>query len=120
MSTSFQELAGRVALPRGIDVCRIGIGCWPIGGPDSNLGMPMGWSTADDTEARRGLDRAYELGANLFDTADVYGHGHSERLVGWLLSHVPRNQVAVASKAVSYTHLRAHETRHDLVCRLLL
>src|SRR5450756_3213939 len=35
-------------------------------------------------------------------------------------SSVPKSQIGVVPRAVSYTHLRAHETRHDLVCRLLL
>jgi methylglyoxal reductase len=89
---------GTVKLPTGADVARLGIGCWGIGGPDDNLGLPMGWSTSDDSEARRGLELAYELGANLYDTADVYGHGRSERLLGSLLRQVPRSTVAVTSK----------------------
>ncbi|MCX5402283.1 aldo/keto reductase [Streptomyces sp. NBC_00102] len=60
--------------------------------------MPMGWSTAEDTRSLDALARAFELGANLFDTADVYGHGHSERLLGIFLKDVPREQVAVTSK----------------------
>nr|WSX75835.1 aldo/keto reductase [Streptomyces sp. NBC_00899] len=94
---------GAIALPGGAAVGRLGIGCWPIGGPAHNLGMPMGWSTATDTEARQGLERAYELGANLFDTADVYGLGHSERLLGNLLAAVPRRSVAVCSKVGYFT-----------------
>jgi len=79
MSAQIDASPGTLVLPGGKSVSCIGVGCWAIGGPDHNLGMPMGWSTADDDAARRGLDTAYELGANLFDTADVYGHGHSER-----------------------------------------
>lgn len=94
---------GRITLPGGARVGRLGIGCWPIGGPADNLGMPMGWSTATDRQARLGLERAFELGANLFDTADVYGLGHSERLLGGLLATVPRDQVAVASKVGYFT-----------------
>ncbi|MFB8086915.1 aldo/keto reductase [Streptomyces sp. NPDC055992] len=89
---------GRTTLPGGKEVSRLGIGCWPIGGPAENLGMPMGWSTARDSRSLDGLARAFELGANLFDTADVYGHGHSERLLGAFLTGVPRHQVAVTSK----------------------
>jgi len=47
----------------------------------------MGWSTADEAASLRGLEVAYQLGANLFDTADVYGHGRSERLLGHTASH---------------------------------
>src|SRR5579859_1929553 len=64
---------GRRMLAGSLSVHPVGIGCWAIGGPDDNLGMPMGWSTASDEEALRGLEAACALGANLFDTADVYG-----------------------------------------------
>ncbi|MFI9362039.1 aldo/keto reductase [Kitasatospora sp. NPDC053057] len=94
---------GRVTLPGGAVVSRLGIGCWPIGGPAHNLGMPMGWSTADDKQAITGLERAFVLGANLFDTADVYGHGRSERLLGTVLDGIPREQFAVTSKVGYFT-----------------
>ncbi len=67
----------------------MGIGCWAIGGPDVNLGLPMGWGPIDEGAALAGLERAYELGTSLFDTADVYGHGRSERLLGQLVKQVP-------------------------------
>src|ERR1019366_7587153 len=70
----------RVLGKTGIVVSEVGVGCWGIGGPDWNLNMPMGWGGNDDEESRRGLRCAIDLGANHFDTADVYGHGHSERL----------------------------------------
>ncbi|WP_344638272.1 aldo/keto reductase [Kitasatospora cystarginea] len=63
---------------------RIGIGCWPIGGPFESDGVPTGWSTASDEKALSGLRRAWELGVRLFDTSDLYGLGHSERLLGRL------------------------------------
>ncbi|MGH8909843.1 MAG: aldo/keto reductase [Egibacteraceae bacterium] len=58
----------------------------------------MGWSTADDKASLQGLLRAFELGATLFDTADVYGRGRSERPLGRFLREVPRDQVVIASK----------------------
>ncbi|MFD6770834.1 aldo/keto reductase [Micromonospora chalcea] len=88
----------RVLGDTGISVPAVGMGCWAIGGPDHNLGMPMGWSTADDAESAAGLERAHALGARLFDTADVYGHGHSERLIGQLVAQVPRADLVLASK----------------------
>jgi aryl-alcohol dehydrogenase-like predicted oxidoreductase len=101
-------------MPGGKLACRVGIGCWPIGGPDENLGMPMGWSTATDNAARAGLERAFELGANLFDTADVYGHGHSERLIATLLAQVPREEVIVCGKTGYFagTAPHAYDPRH--------
>ncbi|MFI6112833.1 aldo/keto reductase [Kitasatospora sp. NPDC051164] len=88
----------RRTLTRGLSVHPIGIGAWAVGGSDDNLGLPMGWGTADDTASRRGLEEAYELGANLIDTADVYGHGHSERIIGDFVATVPRDTVVLSSK----------------------
>ncbi|GAA2773702.1 aldo/keto reductase [Kitasatospora cinereorecta] len=94
---------GTLTLPGGTTCSRLGIGCWPIGGPAHNLGMPMGWSTADDDRSLAGLERAFALGANLFDTADVYGHGHSEQLLGTFLRGIPRSEFAVTSKVGYFT-----------------
>ncbi|MFI1727560.1 aldo/keto reductase [Streptomyces sp. NPDC020489] len=88
----------RRILAGGLSVHPIGIGAWALGGCDHNLGLPMGWSTADDAASRRGLERAYELGANLIDTADVYGHGHSERIIGDFTATVERDTVVLSSK----------------------
>ncbi|MEU7028897.1 aldo/keto reductase [Streptomyces sp. NPDC046275] len=95
---SVPQSVPRRTLARGLSVHPIGIGAWALGGPDHNLGLPMGWSTADDAASRRGLETAYELGANLIDTADVYGHGHSERVIGDFVATVPRNTVVLSSK----------------------
>lgn len=98
----------RRLLAGGPDVHPVGIGCWAIGGPDHNLGMPMGWSTADDAEALRGLEAAFGLGANLFDTADVYGHGHSERLLGQLVRTAGRDGLVLSSKTGYFAGTAAH------------
>lgn len=109
----------RRTLAGGLTVHPLGIGCWAIGGPDHNLGLPMGWSTADDAASLAGLERAFELGANLYDTADVYGHGHSERLLGRFLRQVPRDQVVISSKTGYFAGTAAHpytpsHMRHQL------
>ncbi|WP_308014008.1 aldo/keto reductase [Streptantibioticus parmotrematis] len=88
----------RRTLARGLSVHPVGIGGWALGGPDTNLGLPMGWSTADDTASRHGLEAAHELGANLIDTADVYGHGHSERVIGDFVTTINRDTVVLSSK----------------------
>ncbi|MGW3163296.1 aldo/keto reductase [Streptomyces sp. NPDC001142] len=106
-------------LTGGLTVRPLGVGCWAIGGPDTNLGLPMGWSTADDAASMAGLEAAYSLGANLFDTADVYGHGRSERLIGRLVDAVPRDSVVLSSKVGYFTGTAAHayepgHMRHQL------
>jgi methylglyoxal reductase len=99
----------------GITVPAIGIGCWAIGGPDDNLGMPMGWSTgADEKQSLAGLETAWQYGARLYDTADVYGHGKSERILGRLVAQVPRHEIVLASKVGYFAGTAEHgfEPRH--------
>ncbi len=78
----------RILGKSGLLVSEIGIGCWAIGGLDWNLNMEMGWGDTNDEQSLAGLYKAFDLGANHFDTADVYGHGHSERLIGIFLKSV--------------------------------
>ena len=59
----------------GWKVSEVGFGAWAIGG---------GWGTVDDNESMATLHRALDRGVNFFDTADVYGDGHSERLIARL------------------------------------
>jgi aryl-alcohol dehydrogenase-like predicted oxidoreductase len=59
----------------GFDVSTISMGCWAIGGA---------WGRVDDDQSLAALHRALDLGVNFFDTADVYGDGHSERLIARL------------------------------------
>ncbi|MFC0037288.1 aldo/keto reductase [Actinomadura rayongensis] len=91
----------------GRPVSSLGAGCWTIGGAATNRGVPIGWDGVDSARAFDGLLRAHELGVTLYDTADVYGLGHSERLLGRLLAHVPRHEVTVSSK-VGYFASAAH------------
>src|SRR5205807_2011042 len=51
----------------------------------------------DDADSRRAVRRAHELGCNFFDTADVYGHGHSEEVLGAALDGI-RPDVIIATK----------------------
>jgi aryl-alcohol dehydrogenase-like predicted oxidoreductase len=81
----------------GIEVSALGLGCWAIGGPYWANGNPSGWGHVDDAESLRGLARALELGITFFDTADVYGCGHSERLLGQALAGA-RDKVVIATK----------------------
>ena len=78
----------------GLSVSEIGFGAWAIGG--NAFGNSYG--PTDDAESTRAIRRAFELGCNFFDTADVYGHGHSETLLGAAL-HDVRDQVFFATKA---------------------
>ena len=75
----------------------LGLGCWAIGGPFWEQGGWMGYGTVDDDESLRALHRALDLGVTFFDTASVYGCGHSEGLLGRALAGW-REPVVVATK----------------------
>lgn len=81
----------------GWRIAEIGLGCNQFGGPFVIDGKPGGWSGVDDTESIATLQRAVELGVNFFDTADQYGHGHSEQIVGTALRPC-RDRVYLATK----------------------
>lgn len=79
----------------------LGIGTWAIGGPFTSNGRPAGWGAVDDNESIRMIHAAVAAGVRLFDTADVYGTGHSERVLGRALTRLPagvRDEVLVATK----------------------
>jgi aryl-alcohol dehydrogenase-like predicted oxidoreductase len=79
-------------------VSALGFGCWAVGGPFSDAaGKPLGWGEVDDDESIAAIRRAMELGVTFFDTADVYGAGSSERVLGRALGN-HRDEVVIASK----------------------
>ncbi|MGC1377660.1 MAG: aldo/keto reductase [Anaerolineales bacterium] len=81
----------------GIEVSALGMGCWAIGGPFWAGETPLGWGQVDDAESVRAIRRALELGVNFFDTANVYGAGHSERVLARALGGM-RQKVVIATK----------------------
>jgi aryl-alcohol dehydrogenase-like predicted oxidoreductase len=83
----------RVLGRTGLAVSEIGFGGWAIGGN----GYGNSYGPTDDAESKRAIRRAFELGCNFFDTADAYGHGHSEALLGEALQDV-RDEVIIATK----------------------
>ncbi len=74
----------------GMRVSEISLGTWAFGGD---------WGTVGEDDAYAALNRAIDLGVNFLDTADVYGDGRSEKLVGRLLKDRPNDEVFVATKA---------------------
>lgn len=74
----------------GMRVSEVSFGAWAIGGS---------WGSVDDDESYGALNRAIDLGVNFIDTADVYGDGHSERLIGRLLEERQNDEIFVATKA---------------------
>lgn len=81
----------------GIAVSALGMGCWAIGGPFWAGETPLGWGEVDDAESIRAIHAALDHGVDFFDTANVYGAGHSERVLGRALAG-RRPQVVIATK----------------------
>jgi aryl-alcohol dehydrogenase-like predicted oxidoreductase len=93
MSTTFERTLGR----SGIEVSALGMGCWAIGGPFWSGETPNGWGEVDDEESVRAIHAALEHGVTFFDTANVYGAGHSERVLARGLAG-KRDKVVIATK----------------------
>jgi aryl-alcohol dehydrogenase-like predicted oxidoreductase len=88
----------RRALGRsGIEVSALGMGCWAIGGPFWAGETPLGWGEVDDEESIRAIHAALDRGVNFFDTANVYGAGHSERVLSRAIAG-RRSHVVIATK----------------------
>jgi aryl-alcohol dehydrogenase-like predicted oxidoreductase len=63
-------------------VSEIGFGSWAIGGNAMVGNTAIGWGKADDATSVKAIRAALDAGINFFDTADIYGLGHSEDLLG--------------------------------------
>lgn len=79
------------------DVSPLGMGCWAIGGPFWAGKDPLGWGEVDDAESIRAIHAGLDAGITFMDTADVYGAGHSERVIAQALEG-RRDQVFLATK----------------------
>lgn len=78
MNQTFKRTLGR----SGIEVSALGLGGWAIGGPFTFCGMSDGWGDVDDSQSMKAIQKALDLGINFLDTADCYGVGHSEEVIG--------------------------------------
>ncbi len=78
----------------GLYVSEIGFGGWAIGGN----GFGNSYGETDDAVSKAAIRRALELGVTLFDTADVYGQGHSEALLGEVLKDWPGSPPTIVTK----------------------
>ena len=76
---------------RGPKVSTIGFGAWAIGG--------MNWGPTDDDVSKKALHAALDAGVTFFDTADVYGFGHSEDLIAEVIKERGKGDLIIATKA---------------------
>lgn len=79
-----------------LQVSEIGFGAWAIGGNAMVGNTPIGWGKTDDETSVAAIKKSLQCGINFFDTADFYGLGHSEELLGKALGNDPN--IIVASK----------------------
>ena len=77
-------------------VSEIGFGAWAIGGGAMVGNTSIGWGDADDVVSKQAITAALNAGINFFDTADIYGLGHSEKIIGDTIGNDHR--VVVATK----------------------
>lgn len=80
----------RILGKTGYEVSEISYGSWSLGGAD--------WGDVSEEQAFATLNKAVDLGVNFIDTADVYGDGRSEKLIGRFLK-TRREKIIVATKA---------------------
>ena len=88
MSTNPSILTTRTLGSQGLTVSALGLGC---------MGMSTAYGVRDDAESIATIHRAIELGVTLIDSADMYGNGHNEELLGRALAG-RRDAVILASK----------------------
>ncbi len=89
----------------GWKVSALSFGSWAIGGT---------WGPVEDSESLAALNRAIELGVNFFDTADGYGDGHSEQLLGQLRRDHKEIHIATKVGRRLDPHVAAGYTRENI------
>jgi myo-inositol catabolism protein IolS len=97
-------------------VPRVSLGTWAFGGENTAGTAEVGWSGHDDAQAIAALERAHRLGITHWDTADVYGNGRSEELIGEMWARgIPRDDIFLATKVGWYRGDYPHFYHPDLV-----
>ncbi len=86
----------------GLRVSEVGFGAWAIGGPAKLGAVEIGWGEVNDAMSLRAIEAAFDAGVTFFDTADVYGAGRSEVLIGKALKS-KRDRVVIATKVGNRT-----------------
>ena len=79
-----------------MQVSEIGFGAWAIGGGAMIGNTAIGWGDVDDAVSIKAINAARDAGINFFDTADIYGLGHSEELLGKTIAN--SKEILVATK----------------------
>lgn len=77
-------------------ISEVGFGAWAIGGGAMIGDTAIGWGAVDDTISEQAVFAALDNGINFFDTADIYGLGHSEDILGKYIGN--RDDIVIATK----------------------
>jgi aryl-alcohol dehydrogenase-like predicted oxidoreductase len=95
----------------GIEVSEVGLGLWAVAGSE--------WGPGEDRASLDAIEAALEAGVTFFDTADVYGGGHSEELLGQAMAG-RRDRFVVATKIgwIDFDH-EARRSQYDTVDKLI-
>lgn len=99
----------------GIQVSEIGFGTWGIGG---DSGGAAAYGRTDDAQSIEALEAAFARGVNFYDTSNLYGWGHSEKLLGRVFRD-RREQVILATKAGFVDQSGCQDFSADSVLRSL-
>lgn len=86
----------------GLEVSPICYGSWQL--------SPRYWGQFPAEQFKKAIHRAFDVGVNFFDTADAYGDGLSEQVLGEALADLPREEIVVATKV--YWHFYPDGRRH--------
>jgi len=100
-------LSKRTLAATDLNVSRISLGCWTIGGPNFSGDHPSGWTAVEEKEAIGAIHYAIDHGVNHFDNADVYGNGAAERLLAKAL-HPCHSKLIISSKVGHFKGTAAH------------
>ncbi|OSZ73635.1 hypothetical protein CAP36_16635 [Chitinophagaceae bacterium IBVUCB2] len=85
-----------------LKVSEIGFGAWAIGGGAMIGSTSIGWGDSDDAVSENAIYAALDAGINFFDTADIYGLGHSEELLGKTIGK--NKEIIIATKVGNVSH----------------
>ena len=82
-----------------LKISQLGFGCWAIGSDKGN----MGYGKFDKNQSIKSLNFAYEKGINFYDTANLYGNGYSEKIIGEVFKN-KRDKVILSTKGGTLPH----------------
>ncbi len=80
------------------EISVISLGTWSFGGANTSGKQAVGWAGQSDNDSKEVLIKCWENGINHWDTADVYGNGRSEQVIGSIWGTVSRGDIFLATK----------------------